>query len=212
MLRLNFYNPKQLWKVINQVIGKINNKTSCIGYIKVDNTEYYQPKDISNHLGKYFANTGQTFAEKTPPPFKSILEYIDKISRNNKTLFLNLAYEQEIKQIIGQLSNKNSSRHDDIINILLKKIKHTIIKPLNYIFNLSINSGEFPNLMKIAEIMPLYKSKARNSLTNHRPIPLLLTISKLLEKIIYERLYSFLEKAQYYVTANTDSERAIHAN
>ena len=48
--------------------------------------------------------------------------------------------------------------------------------------------------MKIAEIMPLYKSKARDSLTNYRSISLLPTTSKLLEKIIYKRLYSFLKK------------------
>ena len=67
--------------------------------------------------------------------------------------------------------------------------------------------------MKIAEIMPLYKSKAKDSLTYYRPISLLLIISKLLEKIIYRRFYLFLEKkTQYYITANMDSERAIHAN
>ena len=73
VLRLNYHNSKciqyknnikQLWKVINQVIGKINDKTSCIDCIKVDNIEYYQPKDISNHLGKYFANIGTKFCRK----------------------------------------------------------------------------------------------------------------------------------------------------
>ena len=73
VLRLNYYNSKcmqyksnikQLWKVINQVIDKINDKASCIDCIKVDHIEYYQPKDISNHLGKYFADIGQNFAEK----------------------------------------------------------------------------------------------------------------------------------------------------
>ena len=88
---------KQLWKVINQVIDKINDKTNCIHCIKVDNIEYYQPKDISNHLGKFFADIGQNFVEKIPLPSKSILEYIDKITRNGKTLFLNLTKEQEIK-------------------------------------------------------------------------------------------------------------------
>ena len=104
MLRLNYYNSKciqyknnitQLWKVINQTVGKINDKTNCIDCIKVDNIEYYQPKDISNHLGKYFTDTEQNFAEKIPPPSKSILEYIDKIRKNYKTLFLNLTKEQK---------------------------------------------------------------------------------------------------------------------
>ena len=67
--------------------------------------------------------------------------------------------------------------------------------------------------MKIAEISLLYKSKVMDSLANYRPISLLTTMSKLLDKIVYKRVYSFLEKkTQYYITNNTDSERAIHAN
>ena len=97
LLRLKYYNSKciqyknntkQLGKAINQVIGKINDKTNCIDCIQVDNIEYYQSKDIGNHLGKYFADIGQNFTEKIPPPSKSILEYIDKITRNDQTLFL----------------------------------------------------------------------------------------------------------------------------
>ena len=48
-------------------------------------------------------------------------------------------------------------------------------------------------MMKIAEIIPLYKGKERDEVVNYRPISLLMTISKLLEKIIYIRVYSFLE-------------------
>ena len=97
----NKNNIEQQWKVINQIIGKINDKTSCIDCIKVDNIEYYQPKDITKHLGKFFVDIEQKFAEKIPPPSKSILEYIDKMTRNDKTLFLNLTKEQEIKEILA---------------------------------------------------------------------------------------------------------------
>ena len=49
-------------------------------------------------------------------------------------------------------------------------------------------------MMKIAEIIPLYKGKEHDEVINYRPISLLMTISKLLEKIIYIRVYSFLEE------------------
>ena len=94
---------KLLWKIINQIIGKINKKTNCIDCMKVDNREYYQPKDISNHLGKYFADIGQNFTEKIPPPSISILEHIDKIKRNDKNLFFNPTKEQELKKNINQI-------------------------------------------------------------------------------------------------------------
>ena len=54
--------------------------------------------------------------------------------------------------------------------------------------------GEFPTMMKKAEVIPLYKGKEFDLVVNYRPISLLLTISKVLEKIVYKRVYSFLEK------------------
>ena len=123
VLRLNYYNSKciqyknnikQLCKSSN---SQNNNKTNCIDCINVDNMGYYQLQDISNHLGRYFVDIGQNFTEKIPPPSKSILEYIDKIKRNDKTLFLNLTKEQEIKNI-NQLPNKTAV---DMIILLKNK-------------------------------------------------------------------------------------------
>ena len=48
--------------------------------------------------------------------------------------------------------------------------------------------------MKKADIVPLYKSKDKQECSNYRPISLLITLSKLLEKIVYKRVYQFLEK------------------
>ena len=49
--------------------------------------------------------------------------------------------------------------------------------------------------MKLAEVVPLYKVKGKAKTTNYRPISLLITISKLLEKIIYKRTYDFLDNS-----------------
>ena len=66
--------------------------------------------------------------------------------------------------------------------------------PLTGIFNQSIIQGVFPNLMKIAEVIPLYKGKERDLVVNYRPVSLLMTISKVSEKIVYILLYKYLEK------------------
>ena len=65
--------------------------------------------------------------------------------------------------------------------------------PLQVIFNQSIYQGVFPDKMKLAEIVPLSKGKEYNLVINYRPISLLMTISKVLEKIVYHHFYSFLE-------------------
>ena len=56
------------------------------------------------------------------------------------------------------------------------------------------NQGIFPTCMKLAKVILLYKSKDRKEKSNYRPISLLLTLSKLLEKVVYRRIYTFLNK------------------
>ena len=60
------------------------------------------------------------------------------------------------------------------------------------LFNESLATGQFPDKMKIVDVVPLYKSKEHDVVDNYRPICLLLTISKVLEKIVYRRVYKFL--------------------
>ena len=65
--------------------------------------------------------------------------------------------------------------------------------PLEKIFNLSLETGTFPTLMKYTEVVPLYKGKEKDLSVNYRPISLLIMISKVLEKIVYKRTYNFLD-------------------
>ena len=100
--------------------------------------------------------------------------------------------EEEVRKLIETLPNKASSGYDNINNILLKTLCSSIASPLSKIFNLSISKGVFPEKMKRAETSPLYKGKETYYTNNYRPISLLLTISNILEKVIYKRTYKFL--------------------
>ena len=65
-------NTKKLWHTINEISGKMSDKSGIIDYIKVGDITYYQPKQIANELGKYFGKVGQVFAGKIPKSTKSI--------------------------------------------------------------------------------------------------------------------------------------------
>src|SRR6218665_66663 len=67
-------------------------------------------------------------------------------------------------------------------------------EPLAVIFNSSFNTSIVPNLLKSAIVTPIYKQGLRNEVSNYRPISTLPHFSKLLEKIMYSRLYSYIEK------------------
>ena len=77
------------------------------------------------------------------------------------------------------------------------------------VINESMRTGVFPEIMKIAEVVPLYKGKSREQETNYRPISLITTMSKVLEKVVYKRVYHFLTdtgqicETQYGFVRNT---------
>ena len=75
-----------------------------------------------------------------------------------------------------------------------KKIALTISKPLLIIFTKSFNDGVIPRQFKQSKIIPLFKSGDRSSMDNYRPIALLSTFSKIMEKIVCNRLSDYLEK------------------
>ena len=135
---------------------------------------------------------GEKFANNTPKPEKDIDHYLSLILRNHNSIFLAATNPNEIYKLIEKLPNKKSSGYDNIDNILLKAIKNEIVMPLSMIFNESLSQGIFPTCMKLAEVVPLFKSKDRSEKSNYRPISLLLTILKLLEKLVYKRVYTFL--------------------
>ena len=193
------HNTSRLWKMINKLTNKTNDKTDIIEYLKVGNQDYYENKLIAEEFAKHFSRVGKHYAEQIPSPTKDIKQYLSQIPDNQKTIFMNPVMPSEIEKIIDKLPNKTSSGHDNLSNILLQQIKDSITYPLTIISNHSITEGEFPNGMKAANVSPLYKSKEKYMVTNYRPISLLITMSKILEKVVYCRVYNFLvENEQLY--------------
>ena len=74
-----------------------------------------------------------------------------------------------------------------------------IVNPLAYICNLSLNQGVFQTELKIANVLPLYKSDDLFCFNNYRPVSLLCVLSKVFEKIMYNRLLDFLEDQKFFV-------------
>ena len=104
--------------------------------------------------------------------------------------------ENEILNIVKNLKSKKSTDNTDIDMILIKNIIHNIVEPFTHICNQSFLKGIFPNKMKTAKVIPIYKAGDRHQFTNYRPISLLSQFSKILEKLFVARLDNFIEKYQ----------------
>ena len=87
---------------------------------------------------------------------------------------------------------------DDISTNILKKISGVIYEPLAHVINKSIKNDVFPDLLKKAKIIPIFKKGEAQDPNNYRPIALLSPLAKIFEKLMKYRLTSFLEKIKFF--------------
>ena len=113
------------------------------------------------------------------------------------------------------LKINKSAGYDNISFNIVKKCFGVLHKPLLHIFNCSIQTGIFPDKLKIAGVTPFFKGGDNRELGNYRPISVLPCFSKILEKIMYNRLYKYLKennilyKKQFGFQKNHSTEHAI---
>ena len=91
----------------------------------------------------------------------------------------------------------------------MKKIKDAILAPLAKLINRSFHNGVFPNILKKAEVIPIYKSESRVACSNYRPISLLSNIG-IIEKLMHKHLYSFLETQNCFYAAQFGFQLTMH--
>ena len=95
----------------------------------------------------------------------------------------------EIKEAMSNLEVNKAKGPDSLGNEVLKNLSESLCKSLCMLFNLIANKGHFPNEWKMSEIVPMFKDGNKQEVANYRPISLLSTVSKLLEKLIFNKLY-----------------------
>ena len=104
-------------------------------------------------------------------------------------LFLQPTDREEIVNIISSLNCNKASGPNSIPYRILFLLKYEISKQLVDLFNISFMTGVFPSVLKIAKVVPAFKKDSKLDYSNYRLISLLSNIEKILEKLMYKRLY-----------------------
>ena len=201
-------NSKKTWDVINGAMGKNCKKKSVIKSIKCNNSTVSNKKEICNSLNTYFSNIGQDINSTFNDSNES--DYLKYVEKNKSTIFFKPITCKELIDCVTNLKNNTSAGYDDIDIIIVKRSIHLICKPLCAIFNQCMENGIFPEKMKIAKVVPVFKNGSPEIMSNYRPISVLSVFSKIFEKCISARLVEFLEKCNI-IKKNQYGFRAGHS-
>ena len=183
-------DTKSMWRSINNLLyGRGNNYTP--DKINHHGTSVSNPLNVSNIFNDYFIDVGPATQAKIPPSRSSYKSYLP--NRVVDSLFINPTTHEEVLNIIFSLKN-SAPGFDGIPIIVVKHVAYSLCTPLTHLFNLSLEKGIVPSSLKIARVVPVYKSGDKDSVKNYRPISILPCLSKVLEKLMFTRLYSFLVK------------------
>ena len=185
-------NSKKIWEVINNLRGKT--KRQIKPCFNIDNKKITNRRIIANEFNKYFVSIAGTLNRKYDDIGQTLIsdlpnfqQYLSSSTVNS--IYLHDCSPDEICKIIAELKNGKSS---DIPIHLIKKSAHITSPLLAKYFTNCLKIGYFPDELKIGRISPIYKKDNEELMENYRPVSTLAVFGKILEKVIYSRLYSFL--------------------
>lgn len=184
---------KAAWAVINKEIGRTGCKMG-IDKINLNGQMITDPKNIASNFNIFF----NTIADKLHNPnnlnnpINTVPLEISNVNHKNFETF-NLTNEREIVSIVKSLRKSSAFGWDEISTNLLKQCISSISLPLTHIINQSLLQGIFPEKLKFGIIKPIFKKGDTKEMNNYRPIALLPTFSKILERVVYIRLVNYLE-------------------
>jgi hypothetical protein len=172
-------NSKAIWNLMNNLLGRSYSSSSDIAITD------------PNKLNLFFANLGFNTVKHLSHSgnFKNYLR-----GSYMNSFYMSSTLPQEIVSIVNTLNNKSSVGFDNISTKLLRHIVIPLANPLSHIVNQSFLTGNVPNKLKIARVIPLYKNGDKSKLTNYRPISILPSISKIFERAVINRLNKYLQQ------------------
>lgn len=190
LLKSNQHNMRKTWGIIKQVINK-KRSSSYPDYFTINSKNISDKKQIAQGFNKFFVNIGHELSKSIPDCNISPRSYLS--SSNIQSIFLEPVIEEEVVKIISHLK-ESAAGYDNVCPSIVKTMYTYFVKPLTHVLNLSITKGHFPDELKIAKVIPLFKNGDKKIVSNYRPVSLLSVFSKILERLMYNRLLRFITK------------------
>lgn len=181
---------KAIWEVINSERTTRKKGTECSWQLEHVDGVTDDITLVAELFNTFFTTTAEELLKRNNQTMPKTFQNIALCNHNLK--FFPPATTEEVKKSIKSLKLSSSAGVDGISSKMLKFCENELSHPLTNIINKSMAQGHFPTKMKISKVYPLHKNGSKSKTQNFRPISLVPTVSKLLEKIVLTRLFNHL--------------------
>ena len=189
----NASDIKNTWKGIRNLININNKNKKQPKSLLVNNKIITEPKKVAETFNDYFSTIASNLQKKIHHHGKDFTKFLK--NENPVNFFIKPTNKIEVVNNINDLNSNKALGPTSIPTDIFHLIKLSVAQPLADIINLSFETGIYIDVLKISRVVPTFKDKGSDlDYSNYRPISLLSNINKIVEQIMHERLYSFLEK------------------
>ena len=185
-------DAKNTWKLIKSVINGNKPTSESISELSINGCTITDKTTMANKFNEYFTNIGSDLSKSIPKVSGSFSDYLNHLKPTD-SFFITPTNPAEIIDIVQNLKSKKSSGYDDVHPSVVKAVIPLIAQPLAELYNESLSTGIFPDNLTIAKVIPTFKNDDKKNMNNYRPISVPPVFSKILEKIMYNRLLNYLE-------------------
>ena len=180
-----------IWKYLNELNSKA--KPVPPSNIKYNDKTATTMQDIVDTFSQYFSSVYDNYQGSNEEYDPSVLDSnIKEKLENSPPLAFDFITEHDVYKTLDSLNVNKATGLDGIGPRILKLSAPIITKSVTHIINISIATNRYPDLLKHAKVTPILKKGARSNPENYRPISILPTLSKVIEKHIAKVIFSYL--------------------
>ena len=206
-------NIRKTWDTIKEILGKIAlNSKKLPNMIVVEGKSIFEEAEVAKEFNKHFTTIGPKLAKKVKKAKKKFSDYLK--SSNTRLKYYPLTIK-ELDDAVKSIQKNKSPGYDEISSDIILDCYNELRHIIFHLCHKSLSTGIFPDKLKIAKVLPFFKTDDKTLLNNYRPISILPCFSKIFERIMYNRVYdhlisnNLLYKQQFGFQKNHSTEHAI---
>ena len=194
---------KKTWQEINNLLNKKGGTKHIVTQIKRPNNDGVTKDsfEISNIFNKHLTTIGDKLASQLPPSIRAFNEYLKSPTPTGSFSFSPITPGETQNEIELLPYNKACGLYSFPTRIL-KLVKSALSIPLFKIINRSIEIEKYPNKLRYAKIILIYKDDDKEEPGNYRPNSLLSNVNKIYKKLMYNRIVCFMQRTTFYFPCN----------